>query len=157
MDDPTLVSTWLHAMVNSAEELATSTLGLEGITVINEALPKERDFPGSYVAIVGDSYNFEYGIAGSWDSCAVLARALLFMEPEEELSEDDLADAVNEVINIVAGGIKRRMSEIDTGLKLGLPAFFNGTLHPTSHQEAAASKVDLAGAEVYLMVFRHRT
>jgi hypothetical protein len=155
-EDPNLVSTWLSAMVSSAEELATSTLGLDGITEIESGFPSDKGFPGSYVALVGDDFNFEYGVAGSWESCATLGRALLFMEPDEELTDDDMADAINEVINIVAGGVKRRMTEIDPGLKLGLPAFFNGTLHPTSHQEAAGSKIEIAGAEVYLLAFRHK-
>ncbi len=157
MADPNLVQTWMHAMVDSTDELATSTLGLEGISVLSELMPTQRDLPGSYVALVGDQFNFEYGVAGTWDSFGVLARTLLFMESDEELGDDDLADAINEVINIVAGGVKRRMSEIDAGLKLGLPAFFNGTLHPTSHQEALSSKIDIGGAEIYLMVFRHKS
>ena len=157
MADPDQVQTWMHAMVNSADELATSTLGLDGVVTLSEEMPTQRDLPGSYVALVGDIFNFEYGVAGTWDSFGVLARTLLFMEPEEILEDDDLADAINEVINIVAGGVKRRMSDVDPGLKLGLPAFFNGILHPTSHQEALSSKIEIAGAEIYLMLFRHKT
>ncbi len=58
-EDPNLVSTWLSAMVSSAEELATSTLGLDGITEIESGFPSDKGFPGSYVALVGDDFNFE--------------------------------------------------------------------------------------------------
>ena len=41
------------------------------------------------------------------------------MEADEAVSQDFIADAMNELANMIGGGVKRRMVEFDSTLKLG--------------------------------------
>jgi hypothetical protein len=143
-------------MVNSLAELASSTWGSE-VEVLEpspERFPK--GIPGSYIALVGDRFNFEFGVASLWSGCETLAKKLLFMENEEVLDESEVADAMNEIANMIGGGVKRRMSEFDAGLKLGLPTFFEGPITPTSEQDPSYAAVVVEGVTAYLVALKHR-
>lgn len=151
-----LLATWSEATVDALKELTSSTWGLEANLV--EPTPERfpKGVPGSYIALVGDHYNFEFGVGAEWSDAEELSKMLLFMEPDEEIAEDDVADAMNEIANIVGGGVKRRMSDFDGSLKLGLPAFFEGPVFPTEEQEAAYAQVEIDGKTVYLVALKHR-
>ncbi len=156
MESVETVLTWSEAMVDALRELATSTWGSE-IEVL-EPSPERfpRGIPGSYIALVGDHFNFEFGVAALWGGCESLAKKLLFMEDDDVLDEPEVAYAMNEIANMIGGGVKRRMSEFDAGLKLGLPTFFEGPITPTSEQDSSYAAVVVEGVTAYLVALKHR-
>ena len=150
------VDEWIAPMADSMDELATCTLRLGGATVEPCGAAVPRGLVGAYVGLVGDTAALQLGVVADHATCAALARALLCMEAEEQLSDEDMADAMNEVANIVGGGVKRRMVDIDPSLKLGLPVFINGFVQPTHALETAAATVALGPYDAHLLILRHR-
>ncbi len=148
---------WKTSLIEAADELAQTSLGYEPIGVKEATFPLPRDLPGSYVALVGGEYSYEFGFAARWEHCEGLVKRMLFMEADEEVSQDFIADAMNELANMIGGGVKRRMVEFDSTLKLGLPVFFNGTVHPTALQERTCSVVSFGDYPVHLIALRHKS
>ncbi len=154
--DTTPLAAWVDAMVASMEEFAVSALGFEGVEVVRSHAGLPSDLAGAYVALVGDASSLQFGLVGDERACGSVARALLMMDGSEELTTDDLADAVNECANIIGGGIKSRMNEIDHSLKLGLPVFIRGSIQTTAQLEAWTTAVETGGIPLQLLVLRHR-
>lgn len=148
---------WVEALVQAADELATSALSFDGIERLGETPGLPDPLEGAFIALVGEDTNVQFGLVGDETTCASLARSLLFMEPEDELCDEDVADAVNEVANILGGGVKRRMMHRDSTLKLGLPVFIKGTIHSSSHLEAWTVAVNLGPVPVKLVALRHHS
>ena len=150
----TPINEWLQALIESAHELATTTLGFTKDEVVVKDHGSPLTSAGSYVALIGDDTSIQIGIASTVDACDKLARALLMMPPEDELSTSDLADALGEIANVLAGGVKRRMVHRDTSLKLGLPVVVNGRLATPERMEIAAAEILFGGIDTMLLVFR---
>lgn len=68
-----------------------------------------------------------------------LARALLAMEPDETVPDDDLVDALGELANVVGGNVKALLPEHGT---LGLPVVADRL--PDGARAAAVQRVPLA-------------
>ncbi len=120
--------TWLKVMEESLNEFSTGMLGLEEgkILSIDDQLPESMT--GAHVAMVSLQDSINIGLISSEEGCAELSRTFMAMEPDEELEEADVQDALGEIVNIVAGGVKTRLVEKDPSIKIGLPVFFKGTL-----------------------------
>ena len=76
------------------------------------------------------------------------------MEPDEEVSDADIADAVGELVNIVAGGVKQRMQDAAGGLRLGLPVFIHGYVQPTQQLEVSLASARIGEVDTHLMALR---
>ncbi len=155
MSDMRTAEEWLNAAVSSAEELATVALGFDG----SEFVGKRDNFPlnskSALIALVSETVSIQLGVAATEESCQHLARALLAMEPDEDdLPEDDVADAVGEVANIVAGQVKTMMGEADTPIKLGLPLFITGKFDYPEDVEIALADVRVGPVPVTLMILK---
>ena len=155
MNDTRTVDDWLDAAVTSAEELATVALGFDGAELIG----KRDDFPtelrSAIIALVSDTISVQLGIASTKEGCQHLARALLAMEPDEDdLPEDDVADAVGEVANIVAGQVKSMMGSADSPIKLGLPLFISGRFDHPDNVETALADIRVGSVPVTLIVLK---
>lgn len=87
-------------------------------------------------AIVGNAYlgtiSFKGDIAGclgvTFEEAAAKAVAanMLCLEPDEAVSEADLADAVGEVANMVMGGVKSRLLGEIGSIELSIPTVISG-------------------------------
>ena len=55
-----------------------------------------------------------------------IARGMLISEPDDELSESDICDALGEVANMVIGGIKTRVSEVVGEMHISIPTVIRG-------------------------------
>ena len=73
-----------------------------------------------------------------------VARTLLGAAAGEELAEDELHDALCELANLIAGGIKSQCIDRDPGLKLGLPSFRAAGEQPRSAAAACAVRWPLS-------------
>ncbi|MGC3998687.1 MAG: hypothetical protein QM767_15010 [Anaeromyxobacter sp.] len=63
-----------------------------------------------------------------------------------------MADAVNEIVNIVAGGVKGRLLDRLNPLQMGLPVYFRGPAQPTEHTAVVVSDVKMGDVELSLML-----
>jgi Chemotaxis phosphatase CheX len=131
---PAVQSLCLDALTESASELTSTVLG--GLPF--EALGSCTDFGagnGAYLGLVAQEEPIQVGILVDGTGCQLLSKALLGMEPaDEDLPPSDVSDAMCEIINILAGGLKRRVSE-QMRVTMGLPIFVSG--HPLPNQQQA--------------------
>lgn len=146
---------WMAATEHSVRELATIALGAEDCRIVGHGAEVPHD-PGAYLALLGKDTSLQVGLMASERDCQVLAKMLLGMAPEDEdLPASDLADAMCEMINVIAGGIKRRVSgTID--LNLGLPLFVSGAPQPGHQHEIFTTEVNIASASAVVLLLSQR-
>lgn len=132
---------WLKAMAESAADLGSSFLGLDGGCELERPLdgPPSGQV-GAYVPLVGVERLTHIGLSCTAESAAALARTFMGMEPEDDLEEGDLTDALGEIANILAGGVKGRLEPEEGALSIGLPLVVRGEIEaPRRASRAAAS------------------
>ena len=86
--------------------------------------------------IVGDTYlgtiSFKGDIQGSLgvtfeeSAAKAVAANMLCLEPDEAVSDEDLADAVGEVANMVMGGVKSRLPDEIGSIEISIPTVISG-------------------------------
>ena len=144
---------WLEALASATAELSTTTLELNGCHVLGERTSDE-DLSGGYIALVGDKCSVQIAVAASPKTCRAIAGRLFEMNEEEaqDLPDGDVADAIGEVVNIVAGGVKSQMSSYDASLQLGLPFVIEGVIESTKRLRTKYLEADLgSGTKVVLV------
>lgn len=131
---PAVQSQCLDALTESASELTSTVLG--GLAF--EAQGACVDFGagnGAYLGLVAQEEPVQVGILVDGVGCQLLSKALLGMEPtDDDLPPSDVSDAMCEIINIIAGGLKRRVAA-NMPVTMGLPIFVSG--HPLPNQQQA--------------------
>ena len=147
---------WLEAGEGVMLELATSALAYEEAEVLARKQEVDRHLPGAYVPLITPDASLQVGIASTVEGCDALARALLCMEPDEELVPADMADALGEVVNILAGALKGKIAQRVGSITLGLPMFFNGAIEPTEKLEFAVAEMRLGSVVASLVLVKHK-
>jgi hypothetical protein len=151
-----LPADWLRALESAFAELASGTLGLQ-LPAAGEAMERPPvNGAGAYLPLLGPSGSVQVALVSSAEGCAAVARGLLALPPEEPLGPTEVADAVCEVVNLLAGSVKTKLRE-RMRLQLGLPTFFHGTVQPTDRLGVEAVKVRSGGLEAALVVVHPRT
>lgn len=149
-------SQWLDAAVDATRETAIASLGSAEVEVSGTHREVPVGLMGAYVPLMADDQSLHIGLVSSDEGCATMARALLGMEPddeEEELREDDMVDAVAEVVNILAGVMMRRMADRVSSFDLGLPIFVSGKVSCPGPHDVRVAVLDIDGvvAQVVMM------
>ncbi len=122
--DEERIQKWLTALTDSIEELASLNLGMEVSPPQRISHPSPAVSSSASIDLKSSDGNWRVAIAADPDGLQSLAKALLGMEADEEnLPNEDVADAFGEVLNILAGGLKKRLSEVEGEILLGLPQF----------------------------------
>jgi len=147
---------WLEATVASATELAKTSLGFTTSRVVGKWDKLPNDMAGSWVALVGQGAAVQVGIASSLDGCYALARAFLRMGDGDEIAEDDVVDALGEMANVIAGGVKRRMAKLDSSTRLGLPIVVRGRVELGDRLAPAVAEVTMGKIVAHLIVLCER-
>jgi chemotaxis protein CheX len=144
---------WLNATVEAASEFASTTLdaAFQSADVSSELPP---DLTGCFVALVGEEGSFQIGLASDAEGCQTLAKALF--ASDEDLPDEDISDALGEIANIVAGGVKKRMATAQQPLSLGLPIVMEGHLRLTERQRVAQLDGKLGQVPVRLLIVSHK-
>ena len=160
---PAVLSDWVAAMADASTELALS-LGIDGVELLGWHDVPPTGMAGAYIPLLAEDQTLQLALLASPAGCAGLSRLLLGMEPDEDVSDADIADAVGELVNIVAGGVKQRMQgpgktgtgKIGTGgsLRLGLPVFIHGYVQPTQQLEISLASARIGAVEAHLMALR---
>ncbi len=92
---------------------------------------------------------FGGSLEGSFSACCAKAcaekigKAMLMMGPDDPLSEAESCDAFGEVVNMLIGGFKSRISEIAPDIQISIPSVFEG-LDIQPKPRKGASRVDVA-------------
>lgn len=82
---------------------------------------------GSSIALANEDIRYQYATVFSEDTAHSLTRLLFDMGPDEEVTLEDLGDAVNEIPNVAAGVWKaQREKSANEWYQLGLPIFLKG-------------------------------
>jgi CheY-specific phosphatase CheX len=147
---------WLDALSDIARNYATNHLRFDRTTAAPAAATSGSARPAVYVSILGAQSSMHLGIATTTDGARTLARAFLGLRGPDPLAEHDVVDGLSEILNILAGKVKSRMSSRDGTLKLGLPMFVSGSVGHGDGIEKATVDVMLGPVPCQLQVFRQR-
>jgi CheY-specific phosphatase CheX len=147
------LASWLADLEGAFQEVATSALALDGLEVASrhEVAPALH---GAYLGLVGPAGAVQIGIASSPEGCLALAQGLMGMGPGETMPDAEVADAVCEIINIVAGGFKTRLRDRASPLQMGLPVFIRGAIQSTERVAVQVAE-GKAGAVPVAMILVH--
>lgn len=148
------VGEWQQAAVEVASSIGTDVLAFEACSAPNVVEGIGADSQGAYVPILSGDHSLHVGVASSEEGCQVLTRALLGMAPDEEVSSDDVHDAVGEIANMVAGGVKSKVVAKGAEAQLGLPIFIHGHIAQTSVSQCMVSEVQFDGILVRVTVVK---
>jgi hypothetical protein len=147
------VSDWVAAMADASGELALS-LGMDGVEVLGWHDVPPTGVAGAYIPLLAEDQTLQLALLATPGGCADLSRLLLGLEPADDVSDADVADAVGELVNIVAGGVKQRMQDSAGALRLGLPVFIHGYVQRTQQLEVSLASARIGDVETYLMALR---
>jgi CheY-specific phosphatase CheX len=102
----------------------------------------------------------QIGIDVDEAGAAKLTRALLMMEEDEEVELEDITDAMGEIANMVAGGVKSRLIAVESSLTIGLPHFVEGETDDSNtlvlHQHWLTARDSAGDIPVCLSITRPR-
>jgi CheY-specific phosphatase CheX len=139
---------WRDAIEGSATELARVALNFTGA----KADPVEVLPPGlvsAHIPMIG-SRCYELSLEITREAAAQLAGAMLYSEPGS-LEPSEIRDAIGEIVNMLAGGVKRRLPG-GVDLELGLPVFVNGAVEPSSRCSLMSFALQLGSVGAYVVV-----
>ncbi|MBN2801812.1 MAG: chemotaxis protein CheX [Deltaproteobacteria bacterium] len=154
MSNGTSASQWLDAVLEASKELATTMLGMDEATFIEEITKLPDNEEAAYIALVGEETAVQVGIGASPENSMLVARALMGMEPDEpDLEEDEVADAISEIVNILGGQVKNIMSD-HANVNLGLPMFMHGKLYVKESTDIKIAKIKLGEIPILILVLK---
>lgn len=146
------ISAWVEALEQSAVEVAALALGFERCDVVGKESATPATVAGAYLPLFGRTGQSLYiGWLASAEACGVLARGLLGFARDEAIADVDVADAMGEVVNVLAGGLKRRMLPSVHPLSLGLPIFSAAPMTPI-HSTIYATQLRCGNVDSHLVL-----
>lgn len=153
IDTKMAISEWLDATVDAAKETAETMLGYETVTTIEMSDGWPDKLSGSYIPLVSEEYKLQIGLISDSMGCSELAEKLLGMEPP---SKEDIADSVGEIMNMIAGGVKNRVNDRATSLKIGFPIYVVGSIHVSDNMEKAIAEVRFDNTKAKIVILQLR-
>ena len=149
------IERWIDAAEDATRELAVAALGCSVEANATRGTEPPAQLSGAYLQLLSDRQVVQVGLCGDEAALTHLAAGLLGLDGP--LSHADVTDAVGEIVNMVAGGIKRRLLPAYPGLQLGLPVFIHGHLEARGRQELRVSHLPLStGHRLVLIVLGER-
>jgi len=146
---------WVNAIRNAAREIAIYALGYTGATA---GTPVRADraagMTGADVPLVGTGQHYRVALVAARPARDALARALLGVGPRAELSPTDIADAIGELANQLAGVVKRGVVKVVGELVLGVPIEVTGDLEPEQIRAVSAVPITLGAVTAIVLVSR---
>lgn len=144
---------WMNDVAGAAQTIAKAALGIQHMEWRH--LPK-AEVPGNlcgvYIPLLTDRYALHLGLLGQHESCRRLAQALLGMGADETIGDDaELFDAIGEIVNMMAGEVKARVSET-TKLSLGMPLALSGKVFPSAGASSTQGVLQLDAEEMWLVL-----
>lgn len=149
------IQEWLETFREVAGEISKSSLRFDSTKLPPEAKDVTHR-PGAYIALLSDENSVHLGFSASPQGCRALARGFLAMRTGQDLSDDDVVDGVSEVMNILAGKVKSKMTGRDGTLRLGLPMFIKNPVAVGQGTETVSADVKIGPVDCQLIVYRSR-
>lgn len=147
---------WLRALESAYAELAPRTLGFEPLAPARRLHEPPAAGAGAFLPLLGPTGSVQVALVSSEEGCAAVARGLLSLAPGEALSPPEVADAVCEVVNILAGSVKAKLRG-RMEMKMGLPTFIHGTVQATERLGVEAVEVRAGGVVTALVIIHPRS
>jgi hypothetical protein len=148
---------WRTAIGTAATEVATYALSMSGAAIKDPVgLNAASAMIGAHIPLVGSGQAFDLAVVATPAGCQALARAILQLGPGPELPARDVADAVGEIVNMLAGAMKRKLSGFGADLALGLPIFIHGYLEPSERLSVIAFPILFGTIETIVLITAHR-
>jgi hypothetical protein len=125
--------------------------------IVDEAPDLDQAACGSSITLTAENGGMILAILCDKPTGESLTRLLFAMEDDEEVPLEDMADALNEVINVAAGVFKGFRSEAGQALTLGLPLYLEGgnsikfVRSGTKDQAKLLKHADGSGIQVHLI------
>ena len=152
-------SDWLDALESELNALVTNAFGMPAVRAVARGVTPPAAMEGAYLGLASSEGPIQVGLAASSAGCQAFARALMSMEPDAPpLSAADVADAVCEIVNMLSGGVQRRIRQkFGLEFQLGLPIFFHGHVQPTERLGVAVGEVRIGDFPAAVLVLHPRT
>jgi hypothetical protein len=151
--EPIKVQRVRAAIQQAAGDLANTLLGYASCVVSDPApVDATAAMIGAHVALVGSSQSFDIALVASPAGCLGLAQAIL-QAGDSPVKDKDIADAVSELVNMMAGTIKRHLA---SDSEIGLPMFIRGSIQPTDRLTVTAFPVKLGPVQAYVLIAGER-
>ena len=148
---------WRTAVEGAATEISTNALSFAGPVVRDPvALDRAAAMIGAHIPLLGDGQAFDMALVALPEDCLALSRAILMADAGAPLRPEEVADAVGEIVNMLGGGVKRRMSGQGADLVLGLPIFLHGYLQPTDRLTVTALPTRFGSIETIVLIAGQR-
>jgi hypothetical protein len=152
---PELQADCLEALTASASEVAGTALDGASFESLG-ILEGYGSGHGAYLGLVAQDEPIQVGVVIDEPGCQTLTKSLLGMAPgDEDLSAADVSDAMCEIINMIAGGLKRRVTD-RMRITLGLPIFVAGSPLPNQHQEVVGRVLQIGDVRVSMLLLTQR-
>ncbi len=123
-----LLRVWTEAAIDVASQMQQAKLSRAGEPrPFNEAQDGKLD-TGGCISLTRGGVSWSFALLGTRAACVKLASGLLGIEEVQLADNAELADALGEVLNIIAGMTKRKWPKGEgASLVIGLPLFLSGT------------------------------
>lgn len=141
---------WLQIVSESAHDLAVTALECEIVVEEGGEYATTRETLGCAIALEATGLHLQIGLTSDWIGCQALAQTLI--GEAAELPTNDVLDALGEMTNIVAGGVKKRVALKYPAIRVGLPSVIKGSLKPVGNQTLARARVRFGAISANLMV-----
>lgn len=145
---------WLEAVEGGLRDLARDGMGHEHLEVVSHGTEIPEDMPGAFIPLLAPEESVQVGLVSSPEGGKAMARLLLQMGPNDELSQSDLTDALGEAANMLAGFVKRNMQDHVASVHLGLPLYVNGHLETTERVRAVVTHLKMGDIPLAIIVLR---
>jgi len=148
---------WRTAVEGAATEIATHALSLPGAVVHDPVgLECAASMIGAHIPVIGGNQAFDLALVASAEGCQALSRAILGMSDGAPLRDAEVADAVGEIVNMLAGTVKRRMAGHGAELVLGLPLFLHGYIQPTDRLSVLVLPTQFGAIDTMVLIAGQR-
>jgi hypothetical protein len=154
MSQAVALAVWQAAVEAGVRDLARDGMGQADLHLVERTTLIPPGMPGAFIPLIGPNESVQIGLVSSPAGCVTLARALLQSGDELVVSPADLADALSEAVNILAGFVKRNIQEAVNPVQLGLPLFVNGHLETSDRVRAAVTHLRMGSLELAVVVLR---
>lgn len=150
---------FLQAAGEAATDFANMSLCHDSLFDFSklELIHNEMELPsmGSCVDLKLSDTLITIGILSTKDNLMSMAKSMMGITSNQDISNEDMMDAINEMINIIAGGVKSRLNEkLQSNIKLGLPIFIE--LDWASYNKnRLVGKLSKGDIPLYLLVSSH--
>jgi hypothetical protein len=145
------VEDWLTSAEHSVAEVASRALG----SALRPGEPPARleGAWAAFVSLTSDRHTVRVGLLASPQACETLARRLVQFDQGGRLEgRADVADAMCELLNMVAGALKHLVRHRAPGLEIGLPTFATEAIDGRGAAELSTRALQLGDVAATLAV-----